>query len=113
VRPGRKLLVLDESNGLRTGQSRQYSIEVTDPAQPLKVTLAWTDPAGAESAAKALVNNLDLELSDGTTTYLPMLSNGSTGVDSTNNVLGIDIAAPAAGHGTPVGHEWHLAAGLR
>ena len=51
--------------------------------QPLKVTLAWDDPAGADSAAIALVNNLDLTLiaPDGTL-YGPWLLNAAPGHES-------------------------------
>lgn len=42
----------------------EFSVEVTvaDPARPLRVTLAWTDHPGTMGSEKALVNDLDLEV---------------------------------------------------
>ena len=50
------------------GASHGLSITAVDPARPLKVTLVWTDAAGAPDAEIALVNDLDLTLTaaDGT-----------------------------------------------
>ncbi len=65
------LEVFDETEGLVTGASwtRQFH---SSGGTPLKFTLVWTDYPGVEGAAKALVNDLDLEVTapDGTTTYL-------------------------------------------
>jgi PKD repeat protein len=54
------------------GGTSTFSINVQAASQ-LKVTLVWMDLPGTPAAAKALVNNLDLELvaPDGTTTVLP------------------------------------------
>jgi PKD repeat protein len=57
---------------LSNGQSAEFSIDIQNPTQ-LKVTLCWMDVAGNPAVAKALVNDLDLELQspDGTVTVLP------------------------------------------
>lgn len=54
------------------------------------ITLAWHDPPGAESAAKALVNDLDLSVSIGDGTRL--LGNGA--VDRVNNVERVSVQPP-------------------
>ena len=60
----RKLWFEDEAVGLTTGASRTYRIAVTDAAEPLDVTLAWTDYPGTPGAVKQLVNDLDLTVTD-------------------------------------------------
>ncbi len=50
------------TNALATGDTRTYTISVppASQAQPLRVTLAWTDSPGNPAAALKLVNNLSL-----------------------------------------------------
>ena len=55
--------VQDQSptNALATGDSQTYHVMSPRPThQPLRVTLAWTDPPGDPAAAIKLVNNLVL-----------------------------------------------------
>ena len=52
-----------------TGEQYTLTVGVTDPTKPLKVTVAWTDAAGAVGANPALVNNLDLTVVNGANTY--------------------------------------------
>jgi len=54
----------DVSPGLYTGQSHGYSIDLTPSLLPLSVTLAWTDHPGSTPASGALVNDLDLTVTD-------------------------------------------------
>ena len=66
--------VLDQNptNALATGDNRTFYVSVTNPAAPLRVTLAWTDPPGDPAAAVKLVNDLDLvvtNLDNGTVYY--------------------------------------------
>mgnify|MGYP000094317754 CR=1 FL=1 len=49
---------------LQTGDEISWNLPVADPSEPLRVTLAWSDPAAAAGASPALVNNLDLSLTD-------------------------------------------------
>jgi uncharacterized membrane protein/subtilisin family serine protease len=73
--------------------------------QPLKVTLTWTDVAGAVSSTKNLVSDLDLELWDGEgfrysgNDFLSGQSriNSSGNPDRTNNVEGFLLDVPREG----------------
>jgi hypothetical protein len=60
----RRLLVAQARNNqpgsLSTGGLFALRVRVTDPAQPLKITLAFHDAPGAVNTAFAPVNNLDL-----------------------------------------------------
>ena len=56
--------------GLSTGVSDGFELDVADSAEPLELTLVYTEPPAALLAASATVNDLDLELiSPGGTTY--------------------------------------------
>ncbi len=62
----------DVAAGLTTGALKQYSIPVVASLNPLSVTLAWTDSPGSTPASGALVNDLDLTVTDpGGITYYP------------------------------------------
>lgn len=66
----RKLAVVDNHNGLVTGQYVQYAVTVNDSTLPFRAALAWVDTAAAVNANPTLVNDLDLELlAPGGTTY--------------------------------------------
>ena len=60
----------DPAAALATGDSRTYHISLSPAAQaqPLRITLVWTDPPGNPIASVKLVNDLDLVVSsqDGT-----------------------------------------------
>jgi autotransporter-associated beta strand protein len=63
------MVLLDQSsnNALATGQYQTYTINCTDSNVsnfPLRISLVWTDPPGDPAAGIALVNNLDLTVSD-------------------------------------------------
>jgi len=84
------------------GEQRVYRLRVVDPARPLKVTLAWSDAAGAVNANPALVNDLDLTVANGSSTYLGNVFSGgwsTTGgaADRLNNLENVFVQAPAAG----------------
>ena len=51
---------VDSTDSLNTGGSVSYAYTVGSSGSPFKVTLVWTDYPGSTSAAKALVNDLDL-----------------------------------------------------
>src|SRR5207237_10087647 len=59
--------VVDGTAGLLTGDAESYTFHVTRPG-PLKIVLAWSDFPGTLGSTKALVNDLDLEVTapDGT-----------------------------------------------
>ncbi len=62
--------VLNQTQVLdNTGEVWTWTGAVADPAKPLRITLAYTDAAGAIGTSPQ-VNNLDLEVDVGATTYL-------------------------------------------
>ncbi len=83
-----------------------HAVSVSAGTPALKVTLAWVDPPGSTSAAKALVNDLDLLLvaPDGSPRFpwrlnpaspsAPALSDAPNTVDVVEQVV---VASPAAG----------------
>lgn len=92
------------SNTVATGATQSVNINVPAGASRLKVLLNWNDPAGAANANPALVNNLNLTVVNGATTYLPYTldpnnpGNAATnGVDNVNNVEQVVLNNPAAG----------------
>lgn len=65
----RRLIVRDRRNrdGLTTGDIEDVGVRVHSSAEPLEMTLVWTDPpapasAGASSAGAVWINDLDLEV---------------------------------------------------
>ncbi|MEO0085352.1 MAG: S8 family serine peptidase [candidate division WOR-3 bacterium] len=64
----RKLIVRDDTSGLRTGEYREVQFRV-NASMPLRVALAWTDTAAAPSANPTLVNDLNLLLVAPSGTY--------------------------------------------
>ena len=64
----RKLIILDDTIGINTGQSVVDSF-VVDSDIPLRVCLAWSDTAAAPNANPTLVNDLNLELAAPSGTY--------------------------------------------
>ncbi len=86
-----------------TGDAVAYTVNgiVQDPTRPVTATLAWTDPAGAVNCNPCLVNDLDLLVTQETTTwrgnnFTAGFSNASAIADTSNNVEGVKIQA-----GTP------------
>lgn len=95
------------SNGLTTGGTRSHTINVTDDAAPLVVTLVWTDAPGAAGAMNPAVNNLDLRVvsPDGTQSFRGNVFAGGSSVtggaaDTLNNVEQVVIPTPAIGDWT-------------
>lgn len=80
-----------------TGEVWTWTGVVADPAKPLRVTLAYTDAAGAIGVSPQ-VNNLDLEVDVGATTYLGNRFTGQWGVsggtaDNKNNYEAVFLPA--------------------
>ncbi|MFZ0827035.1 MAG: S8 family serine peptidase [Verrucomicrobiia bacterium] len=65
---GESMLMLDQNPAaaLATGDSHTYKLTLANAAtgQPLRITLAWTDPPGDPAAAIKLVNDLNLVVSN-------------------------------------------------
>ncbi|MDX1903184.1 MAG: S8 family serine peptidase, partial [Thermonemataceae bacterium] len=103
-----------------------YTLNVEASASPLEVTICWNDPAGTplggtplNDTSPMLVNDLDVRVSDGVTTYLPWRldpanpSNAATQADNTvDNVEKIVISSPTPGatYTITVSHKGTLAA---
>lgn len=82
--------------------------DIVVPAQTalLKVMLYWNDPAPSPITANTLVNDLDLEVINGSNVTLPFVANASPaavntaavrGVDRVNNMEQVVISNPTAG----------------
>ena len=105
-----KLALVDDPTGLRTGEVKEYSMDV-DSGQTVKATMVYTDAPAAASAAKALVNDLDLAVVDnqGGIHY----PNHMKGPDRTNNTEMVEFTAPSGGqykvvitaHSVPQGRD--------
>jgi hypothetical protein len=103
----RRLRVWDISaiEGLDTGETHSYQLEVGSSSEPLKITLVWTEPPGAASASTPVVNNLDLKVtapSSGTEIFLGNIFEHQQSViggsaDAVNNVETVLISNPAPG----------------
>ncbi len=85
-----------------TGETWGVDLNIADPSQPFKCTLAWTDAPGAVGANPALVNDLDLVVTVGGNTYLgnDFLNGWSTTggtADALNNVENVFVPAGVSG----------------
>lgn len=107
-----KLWDVPNAAGVTTGTTAEYTLPSVVAGTRLHINLVWSDPPGTLGAAKALVNDLNLEViaPNGTTIYRgnqwaatanqqPRESAaGAAAWDNTNNLEGVQIAAPAAGN---------------
>ena len=102
----RRLAVWDRLHvdGTSTGVVSNFTVNVDNDTEPLRVVLVWSDPPALAGANPALINDLDLRVTSpyGTQTYLGnVFTNGisSTGgtADNVNNVEVIHIARPQVG----------------
>lgn len=90
-------------DGLAAGETAEFSVGVTDSAEPLKITLTWMDPPVALNTSLAPVNNLNLEVvSPGGTTYRGnAFSSGVSApggsADNINNVEVVLVPTPEPG----------------
>jgi subtilisin family serine protease len=98
----RKIWYEDQKYTISTGESKIYSFCVTSAAE-LKVSITWTDEAGALYANPALVNNLDLTVTapDGTiyrgNNFASGYSVSGGQNDTRNNTEMVRLASPATG----------------
>jgi PKD repeat protein len=88
--------------GMRTGQTHSYTVTVA-AGQEFRATLTWADAEATLGAAVALVNNLDLTVSNGTETFRGNVFNtagesvSGGQADGRNNVEHVRFSAPVAG----------------
>jgi hypothetical protein len=90
------------------GSTNTHIISVPANTTQLKVMLYWNDPAASPLSAKTLVNDLDLEVTDlSSSTNLPKVLDTTNsnlpniavnGVDHINNIEQVVINNPAAGN---------------
>ena len=95
-----------QQRSIGSGDIQLIPFEVTDSTRPLKITIAWDDPAGQPGNNASLVNDLDLLLQapDGTFHYPwtldpqdPEASAVRTSVDRANPIECVQVDAPATG----------------
>ena len=91
-------------DGLGTGDVHEHHLDVMPGAQPLRVTLVWSDAPGAANSSTPQVNDLNLEVvaPGGATTFLGNdFANGASttggAADSVNNVEMVLVNSPAPG----------------
>jgi hypothetical protein len=92
---------VEEGTGLSTGGSQTFN--VTSTGGPLKVTLVWSDYPSTDTASINLVNDLDLTVTSGATTYRGNVFSGgwsATGgsADRRNNVENVYIQSPSGSY---------------
>jgi subtilisin-like proprotein convertase family protein len=104
----RRLAVLADIrnlDGLQTGEPALFSLEVLSNTQPLRITLAFTDPAAAVLASNPVINDLNLKVTapDGSTVYWGNNTNGNAesvaggNPDPKNNLEQVLFSSPAVG----------------
>lgn len=103
------LQTLEHKQFQRGSGTQHFSVTVPPDMQQLRVTLCWNDPAAAVNAAKALINDLDLTVTDANGhTFLPWVLStvpstdslqfaAQRGRDSINNVEQVTIDNPPGG----------------
>lgn len=98
---GAAITYVNEDDALYgTGSFRSYSGTIADNARPVRVTLVWTDPPALGNPA--LVNDLDLEVTVGGSTYRGNvlsggLSTAGGSADNLNNVENVYLPAGLSG----------------
>jgi hypothetical protein len=93
------------TNSIVTAQNDPYNISVPAGVRRLKVLLNWNDYPAAANAAVALVNDLDLTVTEPSSLlHLPLILNplipagvAAEGADHINNIEQVVIDNPAAG----------------
>lgn len=93
------------TGNLSTGGSASQVVAVPVGTRQVKVLLYWHDKEGSPSSINALVNDLDLTVTDGSTTYDPWVlnpdpsfvnSNATRAVDHLNNIEQVTIDNPGS-----------------
>jgi subtilisin family serine protease len=92
-------------DSISNAETLEYPVRVPHTASQLRITVAWTDPAGSPGAAYALVNDIDVELVDPFGGIaLPWVLDpndptalASTGINSLDNVEQVLVESPQEG----------------
>jgi PGF-pre-PGF domain-containing protein len=86
-----RIMQYHDNISLNTSESWNAKYYSNNNSEPLQITLVWTDHPSIPSAAKTLVNNLDLTVVGPDGTYL-----GNDG-DAINNVEQVELLTPVDG----------------
>ena len=104
---------------LNAGQTYQFTVD-SDGINELRASISWTDRAGTattqtNSTTPVLVNDLDLRITKGSTTYLPWKLTGiTTNGKADNNVdpyERIDVSGASGTYTVTVSHKGSLTGG--
>ncbi len=91
---------------ITTGQTHTYQLTNVSTVEPLRISLVWVDPKGALGASVALINDLNLEITDptgkvyrGNVNFANAYSQvaGSTAFDNRNPLEAVYIQYPNPG----------------
>lgn len=96
---GGRDLLFEEHAGLNTSETHQVDFQVVDGTVPLRITLVWIDAPGTEASHGALVNDLDLEVTDHENTVHignSIITGGSP--DRDNNIEAVDLPGTAGNY---------------
>ena len=55
-------IFVDDRSRIASGQTKEYTFDITRGAEPLKVVLAWSDYPGSSQSTNQLRNDLNLEV---------------------------------------------------
>jgi len=106
-----KLSIIDEKVGLNASETLTYGLDVLSDTKPLRIILVWTDYPGQVNANPSIVNNLDLEVKDPSSTVYK--GNNYQGKNPGHSVPGGNadtinveegVILPDASHGLKAGH---------
>ena len=97
-------IFVDDRSRIKSGETREYTFDVTRSGEPLKVVLAWSDYPGSSTSSDQLRNDLNLEVvhPNGNIVYKGNVFNSGHSVtggsfDSTNNVEVVLIESASTG----------------
>ncbi|WP_372366039.1 S8 family serine peptidase [Candidatus Uabimicrobium sp. HlEnr_7] len=101
----KKMLIVNEDDLLTNLDSKAYKVNVAAGEKQIKITLIWNEPAPSLTAAKQLINNLDLKVTspNGTVYYgnngllEGMYSKAGGEPNTVDCVENVFVASPAAG----------------
>lgn len=108
INGSRAVEVMEKNNYLinTVSQGTRFTKDITVPsgAVALKVMLSWTDPENTGATSRILINDLDLNVSNGGATILPWVLNPTSPAavavrdfDGLNNLEQVTVANPVAG----------------
>ncbi|MFQ6087982.1 MAG: S8 family serine peptidase [Candidatus Methanofastidiosia archaeon] len=101
INNGEAMVYYDQTNTFsQSGEQFQVQVTVPNTSSPLKVSLIWSDAPASAGASPALVNDLDLEVSDGINTYYGNVFSSGWSVtggsyDRLNNVENVYLQSPS------------------